>query len=258
MYFELDGKRSDENRIRSFVKKSLPVLPVSKNYVMSALDADNDYDFSNFNNDNRPHYEERVLELEVYISGSNYDDLQESLKTVAKFLFSSVNNYVNLVFSNSPNVIWKAKLQNYSNATTLLYKIQRATLIFKVKAFPVGATEAFTQQITASQEITINVKGDVPVRPVVRFEGTSDLLRIKKGDEFIEVSGIQNSTVIFDFENRTITKRIADTDGIITEEYITENWNGNFYELAAGDNILYIETNGNGNLTVEYNPKYLF
>lgn len=257
MYFVLNGKRSDENKIRSFVKKSLPILPVAKTYTMAALDNDNDYDFSNYNNDNRPHYDERVMELEIYINGSNYEDLQRNLQTVAKFLFDAVNGYVDLVFSNNPNIVWQVKLQNYSNATTLLYKIQRATLIFKCKAFPIGATETFTQTITASQPITINVKGDMPVRPIIKFEGTSDLLRIKKNDEYIEVSGIQNAMVIFNFENRTIIKRTTNEQNIV-DEYITENWNGNFYELAAGDNIVDIETNGNGTLTIEYNPKYLF
>lgn len=257
MYFVLNGKRSDEHKIRSFVKKSLPILPIAKTYTMAALDNDNDYDFSNYNNDNRPHYEERVMELEIYINGSNYNDLQNNLQTVAKFLFDSVNDYVDLTFSNNPNIVWKAKLQNFANATTLLYKIQRSTLIFKCKAFPIGVMETLTQSITASQNITINIKGDMPVRPLMTFEGTSDLLRIKKNDDYVEVSGIQNATVIFDFENRTIIKRTIIEQNVV-DEYITENWNGNFYELAAGDNDLYIETNGNGTLKIEYNPKYLF
>lgn len=249
MYFTLDNERSDVNGIISFTTK-IPFLPTGKQYAVSALDADNDYDLSNINNDNRVHYSERVVEIEINLLGSNYNNLQSKIQKISNFLMSSTNDYVDLKFSNFPNLIWKVKLQNINNATTLLYKLQKSTLIFKAKAFPIGELISISNNITASQIINFDFKGDMPFRPILKYTGTADLLRIKKNEnEYIEVRGINEQELIINMQNRYIK---------LDNNYIVDNWDGNYFEIPISQETLEVETNGAGVFTLDYNPLYLY
>ena len=248
---------------------SRPFLPSPKIYTDSAPEADSEYDFSEFNEDGRLHYHDRVFEGIITVTAKHMTELQVILTKVARWL---VGGWGQLVFDDMPDTMWTAKIENVSQVGYELRKIGSATVYFRVKPFsnwhynsnsgeveldspvslynslPLDFENNNTFDFTNNTVLSINNLGDWYTKPVIEITGTFGYIEIRAKKTIRYNGGCQLGKVI----KIDCLKSIIEKDGVNN----SINSTGDFFELDPGVNNLTIISDGNGQ--IKFNFEYQF
>jgi phage-related protein len=248
-------------------------MPEAKTSYESLPDSDSDYDFSEFNEDGRLHYNDRVFEGTISVVGKNMTEIHNLLTKVARWLFGG---WKTLEFDDMPGTVWTAKVENTEVIGYELSRIGTASVYFRVKPFSkwfldsaAGGVPLDTDKIDidsgipidldlnptypfaqGSQSITINNLGDWYTNPILTVTGNFTQLTFAVGDKQYTYSGsIQTGdTLIIDCEKPMATKNGLNIMPLLS---------GTGLEFSPGSNELSITSDGTGQVTVTFDFKFI-
>lgn len=245
----------DIGLITSDVKR--PILPPLRKKEVEVLGKDGTYDFGN--ND----YDKRTIEVTFSMIEKDKKYLTLKAREIASWLSSKVEKQ--LIFSDEIDKYYLAKTYSNIDFDRIVYA-GTFTVIFECQPFAilVDNTEninldsdlllesdirlgdEFSFSITTPKTIEINNFGTVPVKPIIRVEGSFNTLTI---GEFNYNESISNSTIEIDC-NRYVVRK-----GTTNKLNVTNN---RFIELEEGLNSISIGgTNLNCTVSFIFNPKFL-
>lgn len=239
--------------------QSRPVLPEVKSYTFEAAAADGEYDFTEANEFAREFYKDRVIEVDIQAGAGNIDELQHTVTRLSKWLCGKGE----LIFDDIPLVIWDARIID-----TVTYKPELAgrktvlSVSFRAKplarlVFEVPDGPVLDDKIPLDSNIPLDMTsyfiftgqgdhrfiniGDAPVKPILTVSGAASLTC--NGHTLT----VPRSCTV-DCERQVVT----DASGNSIMNAVT----GSFFELAAGDNTLYISAD----ITVQarYTPQFIY
>ncbi|EPR12360.1 phage distal tail protein [Ruminiclostridium papyrosolvens] len=250
-----------------------PFMPEAKTYYESLSDSDSDFDFSEFNEDGRQHYNDRVFEGTISVVGRNMSEIHLLLTKVARWLFGG---WKTLEFDDMPGTVWTAKVENTNQINYELSRIGVASVYFRVKPFSkwfldsaAGGVPLDTDKIDiesdipidldlnptytfsqGSQQITINNFGDWYTTPILSITGTFTKLTLASGTkQFVYNGTIQTGDIlIIDCEKTLATKNGQNVMPLLS---------GTGLEFVPGNNELTITSDGTGEVTVTFDFKFL-
>lgn len=239
--------------------QSRPVLPEVKSYTFEAAVVDGEYDFSETNEFAREFYKDRVIEVDIQAGAENIGELQITVTRLSKWLCGKGE----LIFDDIPLVIWDARVidavtykperEGHKTVLSVSFRAKPlARLVFDVPTGPV-----IGDRIPIGSNIPLDMAsyfifegrgnhrfiniGDAPVKPILTVSGAASLTC---GGHTISVP--QACTV--DCERQVVTN----ASGRSIMNAVT----GSFFELAPGDNTLYISAD----ITVQarYTPRFIY
>jgi phage-related protein len=249
-----------------------PFMPNPKTYSQAAPEDDSEYDFSEYNNDQRLHYFDRVFEGTITIVEKNMTQLNMLLTKVARWMFGG---WKTLEFDDMPGTIWTAKIENFDQISFELGRVGIATVYFRVKPFSKWFLNSDSGGVPLDSNVFLdsNVKLDLDFNPTYSFESGNQTFEIENlGDwftyptilitgAFTELSiGINSKlytytgsidigdTLIIDCQNQMATKNGQNAMTGIS---------GDRFELSPGINELSINSNGIGQATVTFDFKFI-
>lgn len=249
---------------------SRPFLPLPKIYTDAAPEADGEYDFSEFNEDGRLHYNDRVFEGIITTAARHMTELQVILTKVARWL---VGGWGSLIFDDMPDTIWMAKIENVSQIGYELGKVGSAAVYFRVKPFsnwyynsnsgaieldspvslynglPLDFENNNTFNFTNNTVLNINNLGDWYTKPVIEVTGSFGYIEIRAKKTIRYNGGCQSGQII----------KIDCLKSIIEKDGVNDSINsiGDFFELDPGDNSLTILSDGNGQITFNFEYQFI-
>lgn len=249
-----------------------PIMPTPKTYSQAAPEADSEYDFSEFNEDERLHYFDRVFEGTITAVGRNMTTLNILLTKVARWMFGG---WKTLEFDDMPGTIWTAKIENPDQISFELGKVGIATVYFRVKPFskwflnsmsggiPLDSNVLIDSDIpidlelntvftfvAGNQTFIVDNMGDWYTSPVISITGTFTQLTIGVGTKLYTYTGdIQaGDTLNIDCKNQMVTKNNLNA---------MLNISGDHFEFSPGTNILSINSNGPGRASVLFDYNFI-
>ena len=248
-------------------------MPEPKTYYESLPDTDSDFDFSEFNEDGRQHYNDRVFEGTLSVVGRDMQEIHILLTKIGRWLFGGSKT---LEFDDMPGTVWTAKVENTEQVSYELARIGTASVYFRVKPFSkwfldsaaggvpldtdkididseipidldLNPTYTFTQ---GSQSVIVNNLGDWYTTPVLTITGSFTKLTIASGTKQYTYTGsIQTGdTLIIDCEKPMATKNGQNVMPFLS---------GNGLVFAPGSNELTITSDGTGQVTVTFDFKFI-
>lgn len=236
-------------------------MPTPKTYIENPPEADGTYDFSEVNEDNRLHYEDRVFEGTISTVTKDIKSLQRQLTLIARWL---IGGYGELEFDDMPNTVWIAKVENPEQVAYELSRIGIATVYFRVQpfsnwmfnstfsgvplAYPLQLTtpiqldysgNLYTYNFTADTTITVNNIGDWYTKSGITITGTFGYVEFQYSGKTLRYFGecAPGDTITIDCKTFMIQKNGSD-DSI--------NSIGNTFEFIPGDNEVRIISDGTG------------
>lgn len=249
-----------------------PFMPTPKTYIENPTDEDGSYDFSEFNNDNRMHYEDRVFEGTLSVLSKNMKELQKQLTYVARWL---MGGYGVLEFDDMPDTKWIARVENPEQIAYELGKVGKATVYFRVKPFsnwvhdstltgipldyplPLDSEIAldfngnlYTYAFGSDTNITVNNIGDWYTKPVITVTGTFGYVEFQYSDKTLRYFGgcTASDSIEIDCDKNIILKNNSDN---------TINSIGSFFEFAPGNNLIRIISDGTGQAAFKFEFKFI-
>lgn len=240
-----------------------PVRPDTKEEVFNSTNGDGERSFSCANPCGHEFYDSKIYQMEMNISASGLDDLQSKITKLSRWIMGSGI----LIFDDTPLVKWVARIVDTvqympehggKHAKFLVkYKVQPfAELVFNTidgpcldmdvpldSDIPLDLGEYFTFK-GAGAHIVKNI-GDMPVRPIITVGNAAKPVTISVGDIAIKVP----KSAEIDCGNYTV----RDTSG----KSLMREIEGDFFELAVGDNTMNVTASDNVTVEVEYEPKYI-
>jgi phage-related protein len=249
-----------------------PFMPEPKTYYQTTSTRDSDYDFSEFNEDNRLHYNDRIFEGTISVKAKNMSEVHVLLTKVAKWLFGG---WKDLEFDDMSGTIWTAKVENVENVSYELSKVGVATVYFRVKPFSrwfinssIGGIPlsykiplssklpinlSFNPEINfinGTQQFTIKNYGDWYTSPVITVTGDFTQLTVSVDNKYYSFNGnIQEGDVLV----LDCDKKMALKNGLNAMPYVS----GNGFNFASGSNILTVISNGIGKLKIGFDFKFI-
>lgn len=249
-----------------------PILPTPKTYSVSLPEADSEYDFSEFNEDGRLHYNDRVIEGTLTVVSTGMYGLQKTLTRLAKWLIGGCGE---LEFDDMPGTVWTAKIENVEQVQYELGKAGIATVYFRTKPFSKLTLDSETggillnssTPIEANLPLELNINqsynfsngtilkyenyGDWYTKPIFTLAGTYGYVEFQCNGKTFRYNGgsASGQTVIIDC-NKYITTKNGVNDSIKTV--------GNYFEFVPGTNEIKILTNGTGQISIKTNFNYIY
>ncbi len=249
-----------------------PIMPTPKTYSQAAPEDDSEYDFSEYNMDQRLHYYDRVFEGTITAVSRNMTELNLLLTKVARWLFGS---WKTLEFDDMPGTIWTAKIENPDQISYEFGKIGTATVYFRVKPFsrwflnsssggvPIDSKVLINSEINldldfnptyeftaGSQLFTVDNLGDWYSAPSITITGVFTQLSIGIGSKFYIYSGNiqEGDTLVIDCKDH-----MATINGLNAMSSIS----GDRFEFEPGTNTLFITSDGTGQATVTFDYNFI-
>lgn len=249
------------------------IMPTPKTYSQGAPDVDSEYDFSEFNDDNRQHYFDRIFEGTLTVVARDMTKLNILQTKLARWLFGG---WKTLEFDDMPGTLWTAKVENPEQVSYELGKVGSASVFFRAKPFskwfvnsmsggipidsnvlidsdiPIDLELDSTINFTAGNHIyEVNNLGDCPSKPVITITGTFTTLTIGiSSNTYTYTGNIQSGdTLVVDCVDQMVKK-----NGI----NVMPNVSGYRFELSPGLNDLTINTNGSGLAKVLFDFNFVY
>lgn len=268
--FTYKGIHTDEYGIISKTKNR-PILPTQKTVMINIQNADSEYDFSSANVYERPFYEDRIFEIELLITATGIYELQNKLNSIAVWLMGNGE----LVFDDIPDVKWNANVINGVDFAPKIYgKEAILSVQFRVKPWSecVHDSEELSN-ITIGSDIPLNLGiridpsayfnfilknglntvniinlGTYYARPIFEFSGVCNSLSLTCGNRTLEYNH-KFKKLSVDLEKHCFSE-----NGVFMNKY----GSGDFFELKAGENMLYITLDGTVDMKIIYTPKFIY
>jgi len=249
-----------------------PILPTAKTYTVSLPEADSEYDFSEFNEDGRLHYNDRVIEGTLTVVSNGMYGLQKALTRLAKWL---IGGWGELEFDDMPGAVWIAKIENVEQVQYELGKAGIATVYFRTKPFSKlilddesgGILLNSSIPIEADLPLDLNINqyysfengttieyenfGDWYTKPIFTITGTYGYIELQCNGKTFRYTGGSTSgqTVIIDC-SKFITTKNNINDSI--------NTIGDYFEFTPGINEIRITTNGTGQISIKSDFNFIY
>lgn len=247
-------------------------MPTPKTYTVSLPEADSEYDFSEYNEDGRLHYNDRVIEGTLTVVANGMYGLQKALTRLAKWL---IGGWGELEFDDMPGTVWTARIENVEQVQYELGKAGIATVYFRTKPFSKlvldnesgGILLNSNIPIEADLPLDININqsysfsngtvleyenfGDWYTKPVFTIIGTYGYIELQCNGKIFRYNGGSSSgqTVVIDCE-KYITTKNGTNDSI--------NTIGDYFEFVPGTNKITILTDGTGEITIRTDFNYIY
>lgn len=263
--FSFNGRHSSEFGV-TVKTKSRPIRPETKSFTVDIPCRDGVYDFSRSNPMGREFFYERVISVSISIQADSLIEMQNKLSALSMWLMGRGE----LVFDDMPYTVWEGRILD-----EIVYLPEHAgkcavlDVVFRVKPFstcafssegptldfavpldtniPIGIDAYLKGTVYGSGDIGILNFGERPVRPILDISGSADEIIITAGDKKLSFDAF--GRVMVDCENQSVT----DVDGDISVS-------GEFFELAAGVNVIHIENSNTSaiNIEVKYSPEFTY
>lgn len=249
-----------------------PILPTPKTYSVSLPEVDSEYDFSEFNEDGRLHYNDRVIEGTLTVVATGMYSLQKALTKLAKWL---IGGWGELEFDDMPGTVWTARIENVEQVQYELGKAGIATVYFRTKPFSKLTLDSETggillnssTPIEANLPLELNINqsynfsngtilkyenyGDWYTKPIFTLAGTYSYVEFQCNGKTFRYNGGSTSgqTVVIDCI-KFITTKNGVNDSVKTV--------GNYFEFVPGLNEIKILTNGTGQVSIKSDFNFIY
>jgi hypothetical protein len=130
-----------------------PFLPTPKISTFNLPEADSEIDLSEYNDDNRLHYEDRIFEGVISCTDKDLFLMQLKINKLSSWL---IGGWGELEFDDMRGTIWTAKVENADISAYELGRIGTATVYFRVKPFPKWEINSQTGQILLNSDVLLN------------------------------------------------------------------------------------------------------
>jgi phage-related protein len=247
-------------------------MPAVKTYTQDAPESDSDYDFSEYNDSGRLHYYDRVFEGTLTAVGGNMTQLHMTMTKLAQWLFGG---WKTLEFDDMPGTLWTAKVENPDQVSFDLGRIGTASIYFRVKPFSKWFLNSMSGGIpldskillqtgipldlnlsnvfnfvAGNQTFTLSNLGDYYTQPKITVTGSFSQFTIGIGAKTYtySASATTGDVLVIDCQTQIITK-----NGVNAMKNVT----GNPFELAPGENVITINSNGTGQASVLFDYNFI-
>jgi predicted phage tail component-like protein len=227
------------------------LLPEQKEVVLDYDSMDGEIDMSEANVLGRVMYKTRTFEREIFIRGGSMQNTRQLARKLATY-FSG--GYKELVFDETPDVTWTAKVANQIDLENVLSASGRATIYFKAQPYGVGAKNVLSWETTSGLlGVTINNSGYY-TKPIIRIKGDMKSCTVARDATVDGITAIGYggacSDLVINCKQMTVS-----VDSKVTAVGVT----GSFFEFEPGDNYLSINANctAGAKITVSYDTLVL-
>ncbi len=243
--------------------KSRPIRPEAKVYTLDIPCRDGAYDLSEANSMGREYFYDRTFVITVSVCSDNLYTLQDRLSLLSAWLMGSGE----LIFDDMPNTVWYGKISDeiiympeHGGKTAVLEVSVRARpfakCIFGTEG-PVLDTyinidnnillvleETMHYEVSGQADIAVWNFGERPLRPCMRIQGGGSII-LTLGERTLSFEG--GDVCIVDFERQSVE---------VNEKNVSIS--GEFFEFAAGNNLLHVENSTSAVVTIDisYTPEF--
>lgn len=203
-----------------------PTSPSKKVSEYSPLAFDGSYDFSTFNPDGRPHYEQGQISGEIMIvSEKDLSATQRKLTQVMQFLHSAQGQQADFVFDDSPDRIYRVRFLDSSSITGYeMGKNITLTVTFTCEPFPYSKQEVLSKTVSGYDTIECPL-GSWYARPLIEIRGAGgdgcSIIAPHTGRR-LDYSG-DSGILLFDFATESVYANGQSVNHLVT---------GDFWELT--------------------------
>lgn len=263
--FKFNGRHSSEIGV-TVRTKSRPIRPPVKSLTTDLTCRDGVYDFSASNPSGREFYSDRYFTVSIGIYAENISKIQEKLTDISLWLTGAGE----LIFDDMPLIIWKGKISDeiiympeHNGRKAVIDVSFRAepfgycvfgtdgivldTDIYIDEMIPLEYEDLFDFTLSGSDDLRVLNFGDRPIRPVISLTGNVEGIIMELGEK--QLSFTASGDVSVDFDKQ-----------IVTDENGSIGVSGEFFEFAAGENILHIENSNTDSIqiSVSYTPEFMY
>lgn len=251
-----------------FKTRARPTLPPPRisSETVPYLDGSIDYSFQN----GRIYYDDKVLELDIAIVGTNLKSLHEKINRVVVWL---AGGYAPLIFDDMPLTVWNAMPISVDSIAPELARVGKTTVQFRCAPFntaifdsagprlgsgiPLGAdipigygSERVYTLTSGTNTIDFDYFCTAPSRPQLVFTDTSaSAVSVQCNGRMISYIG----------EMGGLTINCANYTCLLNSADVSYNASGDFFEFAPDkDNSLNITINASARLEVIFELSYLY
>jgi predicted phage tail component-like protein len=212
-------------------------------------------------------YKDKVLEVDFAIKEI---DKSKRNKIIERFATWLAGGKGELILDDMPLVKWIALPVSTDDIQISLGRLGKCTVEFRCEPFnqfkystgagipldsdieidsdiPVGWGEEF-EIINGKNEITVTNDGSAYVRPIIKFDGDFDSVSITVG----------SNTTSYNVSFKTLEINCECFAVFTNDNDVTCNSEGDFLELAPGENTVIISAVGTGKVGFDFCPKYFY
>ena len=243
-----------------------PFIPPPKtNFNEDVPYMDGSLDFSQ--SGGRVFYKDKILEVDFDLIQSDFSVRNKSIERFAAWLAGGKGE---LILDDMPRVKWIAYPISTDDIRIQIQRVGKCTVEFRCEPFnnfmfstkdgiPLGSDFELGSEIRigwgeeteindGDNIITVSNDGSVPARPVIEFFG-----------DFQKITLTHNRTsMTYDTPFRHLEIDCEHFTVFTETKDVTGKSDGEFIELAAGDNEITISARGSGIVFFDFTPKYFY
>ena len=260
------GKHSYRDMHVRTAIRDRPITPPKKTkYVDDVPYMDGSIDFTEAGG--RAYYSDKILEIDFMLI---CPDVRERNRRIEQFISWINGGPGELIIDDMPSTVWTATPVEVEDMGVKLRRMGKTTVEFRCEPYnrficdtrgiplgtpieigrdiPLGWGEEFRKEISGAAAFTITNAGTVPVRPLIHITGAFQNISISGGENTLKYNASFTSLIL------DCTKFAAFING----ESVTENAEGEFFELMPGDNEIKVDCDGKGEIFFEFTPMYFY
>lgn len=241
------------------------LAPPKTNFNEDVPYMDGSLDFSQTGG--RVFYQDKILEVDFDLKQS---DARERNRAIERFAAWLAGGEGELILDDMPLVKWLAYPINTGDIRVQLSRLGKCTVEFRCKPFntflystgegvpldsdieldsdiPIGWGAEF-DIVNGKNKITVTNDGSAPVRPVIEVSGSFRSITITCGGKSLS----------YNFSFTEIEIDCAAFGVFEGETDVTDNSEGEFFELNTGDNEITVTASGSGTVIFDFNPGYFY
>lgn len=266
MSFMFRGKHSGRDiGVYTTVRERPYLAPPKTDFNEDVPYRDGSIDFSQTGG--RVFYKDKILEVDFDLKQS---DARERNKTIERFAAWLAGGEGELILDDMPLVKWRAYPVNADDIRVQLNRLGKCAVEFRCKPFnefiystgegipldsdltldsdiPIGWDATFDLE-NGVNNITVTNDGSAHVRPVIVVTGNFSGINITMGDKTLGYNA--------SFKQIEID---CEAFGVFEdEEDVTDDSEGEFFELAPGDNEITVTASGSGTILFDFTPNYFY
>lgn len=266
MGFMYKGKHSGRDiGVFTTVRERPFMAPPKTNFNEDVPYMDGSLDYSQTGG--RVFYQDKILEVDFDLKQS---DARERNRTIERFTAWLAGGEGELILDDMPFVKWLAYPVNAGDIQISLNRLGKCTIEFRCKPFndfiystgegipldsdfeldsdiPIGWGDEYEIE-NGVNHITVPNDGSAYVRPVIVVTGNFSGIAITMGEKSLSY-------------NKSFSEIEIDCEafGVFEDdEDVTDNSEGEFFELAPGDNEITITADGRGTVLFDFSPNYFY
>lgn len=213
----------------------------------------------------RVFYKDKILEVDFDLKQSNARERNKAIERFATWLAGGAGE---LILDDMPLVKWQAYPVNTGDILVQLNRLGKCTVEFRCKPFndfiystgegipldsnltldsdiPIGWGSEFELENGVNNLIVPN-DGSAHVRPIIEVTGNFSEIKIAMNDKALSYS---SSFTQIEIDCEAFSVFNGDED-------VTDCSEGEFFELAPGDNEITVIAAGSGSILFDFNPNY--